>query len=46
MGLGRENITGVLPLALFDQHWGIAKRKMQPILGFMCTLDILGYNSE
>jgi len=28
MGVGRENITGVLPLALFDDHWKIAKRKM------------------
>jgi hypothetical protein len=46
MGAGRENITGVLPLALFDEHWAIARRKMQPILGFMCTLDVLGYSSE
>lgn len=26
IGLGRENITGVLPLYLFKEHWLIAKR--------------------
>ena len=46
MGLGRENITGVLPLYLFQEHWNVAKRKIQPILGLMCTLDIMGYTSE
>jgi hypothetical protein len=45
-GLGRENITGLLPLSLFNEHWAISRRKMQPVLGFMCTLDILGYNTE
>lgn len=46
MGLSRENITGVLPLYLFSEHWNIAKRKVQPILGFMCTLDVMGFTSE
>jgi hypothetical protein len=46
MGLGRENITGVMPLYLFEEHWGIARRKMPPILGFMCTLDVMGYASS
>lgn len=45
-GIGRENITGVFPLYLFKEHWSIAKRKIQPILGLMCTLDIMGYTSE
>ena len=45
-GIGRENITGVMPLYLFKEHWNIAKRKVQPIFGFMCTLDIMGYSSE
>jgi hypothetical protein len=44
MGLGRENITGVLPLFLFKEHWNIARRKAGPIFGFMCTLDIMGYS--
>lgn len=46
MGIGRENITGVLPLYLFKEHWFIAKRKIQPLFGFMCTLDIMGYSKE
>jgi len=28
MGIGRENITGLLPLFLFKEHWFIAKRKI------------------
>ena len=46
LGLGRESITGVLPLYLFKEHWAIAQKKIQPVLGFMCTLDIMGYSSE
>lgn len=46
LGLGRENITGVLPLYLFKEHWEIAKRKSGPIFGFICTLDIMGYASS
>ena len=45
-GIGREGITGILPLFLFDDHWTIARRKVQPVFGFMCTLDIMGYSSE
>ena len=36
----------MMPLYLFDEHWAIARRKMAPILGFMCTLDIMGYTQE
>ena len=46
IGAGRESISGVLPLFLFKEHWEIAKRKIQPLLGFMCTLDPLGYASN
>ena len=46
LGVGRENITGILPLYLFKEHWSIAKRKIQPVFGLMCTLDIMGYSSE
>ena len=46
MGLGREDITGVLPLYLFKEHWLIAKRRLQPVFGFMCTLDVMGYTPE
>ena len=46
LGLGRESITGIMPLYLFEEHWIIAKRKLQPLFGFMCTLDVLGYSTE
>ena len=46
MGLGREKITGVLPLFLFKEHWWIAKRKIQAAFGLMCTLDPMGYSTE
>jgi hypothetical protein len=46
MGVGRENITAVLPLYLFKEHWLIAKRKSAPVFGFICTLDIMGYASS
>ena len=28
VGAGREEISGVLPLYLFNEHWEIAKRKV------------------
>lgn len=45
-GLNKENITGILPLALFNEHWSVARRKMAPVLGFMCTLNIQGFVEE
>ena len=45
IGAGRESISGALPLFLFKEHWMIAQRKAQPLFGFMCTLDPLGYQS-
>ena len=46
MGMGREAITGVMPLYLFKEHWELARRKAPPIYGFLCTLDIMGYASS
>ena len=46
VGAGRESISGVLPLFLFKEHWEIARRKIQPLLGFMCCLDPLAYTSS
>lgn len=46
MGVGRENITGVLPLYLFKEHWAVARRRAPPIFGLMCTLDVMGYASS
>jgi len=46
LGLGRESITGVMPLYFFQEHWQLAKKKAQQLFGLMCTLDIMGYSSE
>ena len=43
LGLGRESVSGVLPLFLFQEHWEVVKCKLQPLFGFMCTLDPMGY---
>jgi hypothetical protein len=45
-GQSRENITGALPLFINDAHWSIARQKMKPIMGWMSTLNILGYTYE
>lgn len=45
-GVGRENISGVMPLYLFKEHWELSRRKAPPIYGFLCTLDIMGYASS
>jgi hypothetical protein len=45
IGVGREDVSGVFPLFLFREHWEIAKRKIQGLFGFMCTLDPTGYAS-
>ena len=46
VGAGRESLTGLMPLYLFEEHWEIAKRKIQPLLGFMCTLETLGFTAS
>ena len=43
-GLSRESITAVLPLYINDEHWSVAKQKMKPIMGFVATLDVMGYS--
>ena len=46
LGIGNEPITGIMPLYLFPQHWEIARRKLQPVYGLMCSLDVMGYSAE
>lgn len=45
-GVGREQVNGILPLYLFNEHWEISKRTIPSIFGFMCTLDIMGYADD
>jgi hypothetical protein len=46
MGVCREQVSGVLPLYLFKEHWEVARRKLLPLFGFMCCLDPLGYTTS
>lgn len=43
LGIGRELVSGVLPLFLFKEHKDVVRLKMQPLYGFMCTLDPMGF---
>ena len=42
-GTSRENISGVMPLYINEYHWKVAKEKMKSILGYMTTLEPMGY---
>lgn len=42
-GIARERITGMLPLYFHKEHWKVAKHQMKAILGWMVTLDPMGY---
>jgi len=46
LGVGRESVSGAMPLFLFNEHWQIASKKIQSLFGFLCTLDPLGYASS
>jgi hypothetical protein len=46
VGQARESISGVLPLYICEEHWSVAKHKMKPIMGWVTTLDILGYSAS
>jgi hypothetical protein len=42
-GVSRENIGGAFPLFLNPLHWKMAKLWLEPILGWLVTLDPYGY---
>jgi len=46
LGVGRESVSGAMPLFLFNEHWQVASKKIQSLFGFLCTLDPLGYASS
>ena len=43
-GSANEAITGVLPLYINSSHWTVAREKLKAILGWTCTLNILGFS--
>jgi hypothetical protein len=46
LGVGRESVSGAMPLFLFHEHWQVASKRVQQLFGFLCTLDPLGYTSS
>ncbi len=45
-GQSREPISGCLPLYINQQHWAVARHRIKPLLGWMCTLNVLGYSGS
>jgi hypothetical protein len=45
-GAANENITGVLPLYICDEHWKVAKKLMRMTLGWNVTLEPAGYTYQ
>jgi prolyl-tRNA editing enzyme YbaK/EbsC (Cys-tRNA(Pro) deacylase) len=45
-GIAREDISGVIPLYIQEDHWKIQKENLIPALGWMTTLDVFGYESQ
>ena len=43
-GVGNETITGALPIFICQEHWKNAALLMKPILGWVVTLDPIGYD--
>lgn len=46
VGANRENITGCMPLFLFQEHFKLARIHQEKIFGFLCTLDPLGFSPQ
>ncbi|KAL8574864.1 hypothetical protein ACOMHN_044886 [Nucella lapillus] len=44
VGMGREPINAWLPLYVSPSHWNRVKMLMKPTLGYLCTLDPLGFD--
>ena len=42
-GVGRESVSGVLPLFLFPEHWSVARRNCPKVFGLMATADVMGF---
>eukprot|EP01017_Pseudomicrothorax_dubius_P036312 TRINITY_DN518_c0_g2_i1.p1 TRINITY_DN518_c0_g2~~TRINITY_DN518_c0_g2_i1.p1 ORF type:complete len:991 (+),score=252.11 TRINITY_DN518_c0_g2_i1:133-3105(+) len=45
-GVARENITGALPIFICPEHWRIARQLIKPVLGWVTTLDPIGFNYD
>ncbi|KAK7009384.1 hypothetical protein BgiMline_000905 [Biomphalaria glabrata] len=46
VGSGREPINAWLPLYICPAHWERVKSCLRPSLGYLCTLDPMGYSDN
>ncbi len=44
IGMARESISGLMGLYLFEEHWRVTTKNIQPVYGMMFTLDVMGYS--
>lgn len=44
VGEARDEINAVLPMYICPEHWAMSSQCMKLAFGWMCTLDILGYD--
>lgn len=44
VGEARDEINAILPMYICPEHWSMAREYMKLAFGWMCTLDILGYD--
>jgi len=45
-GKAQENISGVFPLYISKEHWEIANLQNRMLLGWLCTLDVYGFDYQ
>ncbi len=43
-GKANENISGVFPFFITEEHWEIANMLNRMLVGWLCTLDIFGFD--
>ena len=44
VGDGRDEINAIIPMFICPEHWLMAQECMKLVFGWMCTLDILGFD--
>lgn len=45
-GLPSESVNGILPLFLNEDHWKISKLRITQMLGYITTVDVLGFKKD
>ena len=45
-GAANEALTAALPMFINPTHWVVAREKLKTLLGWTCTLNILGFSYQ